>query len=210
MNRRFLSQRDLCLSLADLFVRAGLLSTICHPLFLYTDRIYSPGPSGLFMPQTFRVQTSLSTSGPFLLHALPAQFVLCYKKRTLHTIKGHLSGRPFLHNVRVYSRRIQTDVIHSRNLSGSVLIVRRRLFSIIRRPLLANPFLSQGPFRPQSWTSSSRALSVLILDEPGTTIIFDQYVRTFLPTSDTDEPLPNGRGHFSFKRTFPHTVRISS
>ena len=25
-------------------------------------------------------------------------------------------------------------------------------------------------------------------------MIFDQYVLTFLPTSDTDEPLPNGRG----------------
>ena len=31
---RFLSQRDLCLSLADLFVRAGLLYTICRPLSL--------------------------------------------------------------------------------------------------------------------------------------------------------------------------------
>src|SRR5208282_1929500 len=31
---RILSQRDLCLSLADLFVRAGLLSTICRPLSL--------------------------------------------------------------------------------------------------------------------------------------------------------------------------------
>jgi len=31
---RFLSQRDLCLSLADLFVRAGLLSTICRPISL--------------------------------------------------------------------------------------------------------------------------------------------------------------------------------
>ena len=34
----FLSQRELCLSLADLFVRAGLLSTICRPL----SRIHGP------------------------------------------------------------------------------------------------------------------------------------------------------------------------
>ena len=46
-----------------------------------------------------------------------------------------------------------------------------------------------------------------ILEDPGTNMIFDQYVRTFLPTSDTDGPLPNGRGHFLFKRTIPHTVR---
>ena len=31
---RFLLQQDLCLSHADLFVRAGLLSTICHPFSL--------------------------------------------------------------------------------------------------------------------------------------------------------------------------------
>ena len=45
---RFLSQRELCLSLADLFVRAGLLSTICLLFPSYTDRIHSPGASGLF------------------------------------------------------------------------------------------------------------------------------------------------------------------
>ena len=89
----------------------------------------------------------------FILHALRARIVLCYKKRTLHIVKGHFhvrAGGPFPRNVRVYSRRMQTDFIHSRNLSGSVLIVRRRLFSMTRRPLLANPFLSRGPFHPQS------------------------------------------------------------
>ena len=107
-------------------------------------------PVDFSMPQTFRVQTSLSTSGPFLLHALRARIVLFYKKRTLHIVNGNFrvrAGGRFLHNVRV---RMQTDLIHCRNLSGSVLVVRRRLFSITRRPLSANHFLSRGPYRPQS------------------------------------------------------------
>jgi hypothetical protein len=58
---RFLLQNDVCLSLDDLFVRAGLLSTICRLLFL------TRGPTvfihqdqvNFSMPQAFLVQTSL-------------------------------------------------------------------------------------------------------------------------------------------------------
>jgi hypothetical protein len=75
------------------------------------------------------------------------RIVLCYKKRTLHIVKGHFHVP---NNVRDYSRCMQVDLIHCRNLSRSILIVRRRLFSITRRPLPDNHFLSRGPFRPQS------------------------------------------------------------
>ena len=87
------------------------------------------------------------------MHELRARIVLCYKKRTIHIVNGHLhvrAGGPFPHNARVYSRRMQTDLIHSRNFSGYVLIVRRRLFSMTRRPLQSNHFVSREPFHPQS------------------------------------------------------------
>ena len=50
---RFLSQKDLCISLEDLFVQAGLFPQYAVLLPSYTDRIHSPGPSGLFHATNF-------------------------------------------------------------------------------------------------------------------------------------------------------------
>ena len=57
-------------------------------VFIHQDRV-----DFFSMQHTFRVQTSLSTIGPVLLHALRARIVLNYKKRTLHIVKGHVHVR---------------------------------------------------------------------------------------------------------------------
>ena len=76
-----------------------------------------------------------------------------------------------------------TDLIHYRHPSGFVFIASRRLLAII--------FFREDHFARSVWTSSSRPLTVFNLEDPGKLYwSFEQYVRTFLPTSDTDGPLP--------------------
>jgi hypothetical protein len=166
-------------------------------------------PVDFSMPQAFRVHTSLSSPLSFLLHALRARIVVCDKRNSSHCLQTFLysSGRTFPHNVRTYLRRIRTDLINYRNLSGPAFIVRRWLLSFTRRSLPANHFRSRGPFRPHSVDHFLSRADRFHSRGPSNYSSFEQYVRTFLPTSDTDRSFPNGHGQFPFKRTFPHNVR---
>jgi len=196
---RFLSPTDLCLSLAELFVRASLLSTICGLLAL--GRGIGLGPTrsrtrvDFSLHRAFRVQTFLSTSGPVLLHALRARSVLCDKRNSSHRSRTflHSSGRTFPHRVRTYLCCMRTDLIHYRN-PQRICIAFRRLFSISRRSLPAVLFVRYDHFTRSVWTSSSSPLTVFILEDSGTILVIRAIRANLSP-------------HKRYRRTFAQRVR---
>ena len=179
----FLSQR------ADLFPSRRPLPHSTRTSFLRTRTIFIHQWTFPFWLLWLRVRTFLYfASGPFSIT----------KWRLPITWWPFCSSGPFIHNMSSSFPHTRTDRIHS---PGPSELFHATSFSradlphpslppllcaddcfLLHADLCQLTFFFRGDhFARRVWISSSRTLTVFILEDPGTTMIFEQHVRTFLP-----------------------------
>ena len=137
---------------------------------------------------------------PFWSLWLRARIFLYFANGPFSIAKGALpiacgpfcSSGPFIHNMPPSFPHTWTVFIHQ----DPVEFPMQQTFRV------HTSLSTSGSFRARIVLCYKKRTFVFILEDPGTTMIFDQYVRTFLPTSDADGPLPNGRGYFRLSGHF--------